>query len=307
VHNGTVPRPIDAKELRRWMDEGRAFTLLDVLPKEAFEELRLPGARCACVYEVTFPDQAAKAAPDRAAAVVVYGSSRLSHEASDAADRLEAAGYRNVHVFRGGREAWQEAGLAFEGAAKGWIAAPPSPLPDGEHAVDAARSVVEWTGRNVASRHFGTLRVAGGSLRVRDGRLDGGRVDLDMTGIEVGDLSGELAATLKRHLEHEDFFAVARFPEATIGIRHASPIAGATPGMPNYALDAVATIRGRTGPLAFPATVAPHEKGVAVQAHFDLDRTKWGATYGSGRLYHRLGGHLVNDAVSLAVRLIAKP
>jgi rhodanese-related sulfurtransferase/polyisoprenoid-binding protein YceI len=302
-----VPEPIDARELRRWMDEGRAFALLDVLPREAFDELRLPGARCACVYEVTFLDHAARAAPDRTADVVVYGSSRLSHEAADAALRLEAAGYRNVRVFRGGREAWQEAGLGFEGGAKSWVAAPPSPLPDGEHTVDPARSLVEWVGRNVANRHFGTLSVARGSLRVRDGRLDGGHVDLDMTSIAVGDLQGEHAATLKRHLEHEDFFAVARFPEATIGLRHASPIAGATPGTPNHTVDAVATIRGRTGPLAFPATVAPFEGGVAMQAHFELDRTKWGANYGSGKLYHRLGMHLVNDAVSLGVRLIARP
>lgn len=289
------------------MDEKRAFVLLDVLPREAYEELRLPGARNACVYEVAFLDRAAEAAPDRAADLVVYGSSRVSSEAPDAAERLEAAGYGSVHVFRGGREAWQEAGLRFEGPADRWVAAPPRPLPDGEHAVDAEKSLVEWVGRNVANRHFGTLRVARGTVRVREGRLDGGRVDLDMTSIAVGDLEGDVAAMLKRHLEHDDFFAVARFPEATIGIRHASPIAGATPGSPNWAIDGVATIRGRTGPIAFPATVAPHESGLALQAHFDLDRTKWGAAYGSGRLYHRLGMHLVNDAVSLGVRLIARP
>ena len=60
-------------------------------------------------------------------------------------------------------------------------------------------------------------------------------------------------------------------------------------------------------PLAFPATVVAHDGGVVLEAHFELDRTRWGASYGSGRLYHRLGMHLVNDAVSLGVRLIARP
>ncbi len=78
-------RQIDCFELKRWMDEDRAFALLDVLPKESFEEMRLPGARCACVYEMTFLDQVKETVSDPDAAIVVYGSSQSSRDTVDAA------------------------------------------------------------------------------------------------------------------------------------------------------------------------------------------------------------------------------
>jgi len=34
-----------------------------------------------------------------------------------------------------------------------------------------------------------------------------------------------------------------------------------------------------------------------------VDRTRWGASYGSGKLYHRLGMHLVDDHVTIEARL----
>ena len=37
-----------------------------------------------------------------------------------------------------------------------------------------------------------------------------------------------------------------------------------------------------------------------------FDRTHWSVNYGSGKLYDDLGMHLVNDDVSLQIRLIAR-
>ena len=42
--------------------------------------------------------------------------------------------------------------------------------------------------------------------------------------------------------------------------------------------------------------IAPQNDGtLKAQASLDLYRTLWGVCYGSGRLYERLGMHLVND------------
>jgi hypothetical protein len=64
-------------------------------------------------------------------------------------------------------------------------------------------------------------------------------------------------------------------------------------------------MRGVTEELGFPAVVAAKGDALALDAHFDLDRTCWNVNYGSGKLYDDLGMHLVNDDVSLQVRLIA--
>ena len=43
------------------------------------------------------------------------------------------------------------------------------------------------------------------------------------------------------------------------------------------------------------------------QAAIDLDRTLWGVCYGSGRLYERLGMHLVNDLISIELFIVTQP
>ncbi len=301
-------RHIDCFELKQWMDEDRAFALLDVLPKEAFQEMHLPGAHCACVYEMTFLDQVKEAVSDREAEIVVYGSSQSSKDTVDAVERLGAAGYRNVAALTGGRAAWQQSQLPVEGTRAGqpWDPQPVRVLDDRSYAVDTENSVVEWVGRNVGSRHFGTLRLASGSVTIQQGRLAGGKFDIDMKSIEVGDVEGEMAALLVRHLEHEDFFAVARFPTARLEIVRATRIEGTTPGSPNYKVEGSLTLRDVDSGVTFPALVAPFkERSVALQAHFDFDRTRWSVNYGSGKLYERLGMHLVDDAISLQVRIIA--
>jgi polyisoprenoid-binding protein YceI len=301
-------RKIDCFELKQWMDEDRPFALVDVLPKEAFEEMHLPGAQRACVYEMTFLDQVKEAVSDPDAQIVVYGSSQSSRDTVDAVERLEAAGYRNVAALTGGRAAWQQSQLPVEGsrASRPWDPQPVRVLEDRSYAVDAGQSMVEWVGRNVGNRHFGTMRLASGNVSIQQGRLAGGTFDIDMKSMQVGDLEGEMAALLVKHLEHDDFFAVARFPTARLEIVHATRIEGTTLGSPNYKVEGNLTLRDVEGGVMFPALVAPFkEQSVALQAHFDVDRTRWGVNYGSGKLYERLGMHLVDDAISLQVRVIA--
>jgi len=270
--------------------------LLEVLPREAFAEAHIPGARCACVYEVTFLEQVRAHVPDMGAALVVYSSSAACRAAQAAAERLEAAGYRDVAILEGGKLAWQEAGYALEGRADRWVPRPPPETRDGERAVDVEKSVLEWTGRNANGKHSGTLRFVRGTVTVRGGALAAGSLEIDMRSLVDSDLADvELRRMLEAHLASEDFFAVARFPTARFEItRVAARVEGRL------------TLRGRTLPLAFAATVAPLAGGaLALEAHFDFDRTLWGADYGAPRLYERLGMHAVDEGVSVQVRIVA--
>jgi hypothetical protein len=58
----------------------------------------------------------------------------------------------------------------------------------------------------------------------------------------------------------------------------------------------VLTFRAVTG-------VTPDGKAVA-QAVLSLDRTCWGVLYASGRYFHRLGMHLVNDLIDLEIKIV---
>ncbi|MCK6461817.1 MAG: YceI family protein, partial [Planctomycetes bacterium] len=299
-----VARVIGEKELKRWLDAKRPFVLLDVLPPEVFREGRLPGAVNACIYEVTFLDQVGALVPDRGTTVVTYCEGPASRASADAAERLLGAGYGDVHRFEGGREAWREAGHPFEGRADG--PAPEAPPRDGEYAVDLGRSLIGWVGRNPGGSHDGTLRLSGGRLTVRGGAIARGVFDIDMRTIEVADLSGDMADLLRRHLESEDFFAVGAHPVARLAFTRVAPIAGATLGAPNFEVEAELTMRGVTNPVAFPATVGVRNgNDLTLEAHFDLDRTRWNVNYGSGKLYARLGMHLVHDHITIQTRVIA--
>jgi hypothetical protein len=56
----------------------------------------------------------------------------------------------------------------------------------------------------------------------------------------------------------------------------------------------------------FMATVTRTEdSGLAIEAHFDMDRTKWNIIYGSTRFFEHLGMHLVFDLISIQVRISA--
>ena len=94
---------LEASELQSWMREQRRFTLLDVLPDEYFQAQRLPGARRASVYEVTFLNQVEALGISPNEPVVLYGAGNGSLDSAVAAEKLERAGFRRIYDFRGGR------------------------------------------------------------------------------------------------------------------------------------------------------------------------------------------------------------
>ena len=67
------------------------------------------------------------------------------------------------------------------------------------------------------------------------------------------------------------------------------------------------TIKETARSIRFPAIIAMQEDGaLKAQAAFDLDRTLWDVCYGSGKLYERLGMHLVNDLISIELFIVAR-
>ena len=298
--------PLSVSELQRWMRERRDFALVDVLPEEAFAEQHLPGARKACVYEVDFLDQVANLGITRDQSIVVYGACADSLESATAAEKLDRAGFKQVHDFRGGREAWRSAGGDFEGTGQTATASPPRT--DRECVVDIEKSTVEWIGRNLASTHRGTLRLLEGRMSVRETTLAGGSVTLDLRSIQNTDLEDPgMRRLLEHHLKSDDFFDVERFPTAEVVFTSAVPIADATPGTPNARIAAELTLKGVTHPIEFPAIVAESDDGtITGVAQMEIDRTRWNVLYGSGRFYRMLGKHLVGDFITLLVKIVAK-
>ena len=295
---------LDALGLARRMETSSDLVILDVLLPEHYQAHHIPGAVNACVYEVVFLDNVQRLIPDKSTPVVVYGTSKRSQASAWAAVKLQGSGYTNICELAEGLEGWIGAGMPLE--PKGAQMSGEPRLIDKKYRIDGERSQVTWTGRNLAGRHTGNLAVASGELSIEGGQLIGGRIVIDMKSINDLDLQqSDYRSMLISHLLSEDFFEVSRYPTAEARLKGWRPIPEATPGRANYQIDADLTIKGITHPVQFPALIAPQQDCIKAQAALDIDRTAWNVTYGSGRLFEKLGMHLVNDIVTLEFFLVA--
>lgn len=295
---------ISAFELQQLIVSG-PVSLIDVLLPEDFACRRIAGAGNACVYEMVFLERIAECVPDPERIVVVYDDSGSTQAARSAKEKLERAGYRNVAILEGGLQGWLAAGFPVEQVTP---APPTAVVRDGFYSLDTEKSVVEWTGRNINNRHYGRIAISEGEVVLTNGLPVSGRFVLDMDSMANLDLQDEgWRGMLHRHLKSEDFFDVESYPTAVFELSGAAGIAGATPGTPNVEITGKLTVKGTTHPLCFPAMVAPQEDGtLKAQAAIDFDRTLWGVCYGSGRLYERLGMHLVNDLISVELFIVTQ-
>lgn len=290
---------LSCKELYQWITEERDFIIIDTLPPEFFQSRHLSGAHNACVFEISFIDQIREIVKDVNACIVLYDSSNRSRGAESAAEKLSAANYSQLYVLSGGIEEWEGSGYPVN------IVGPEIEeepfLPDGIHAIDCTESRLEWAGRNLFKKHFGTISISGGEITVKDGGVANGSITLDMRTLKNCDLQDqEENSLLIRHLKSDDFFHVEHFPTANFQLLECGVMVGATPGSPNYFIKGKLSLKDVTKEISIPAIIVPGENGsIRAQACFDIDRTEWNVCYGSGKLFEKLGMHLVNDTISL--------
>jgi rhodanese-related sulfurtransferase/polyisoprenoid-binding protein YceI len=295
---------ISCNQLQERMAAGAV--VVDVMTPEDYAACHIEGATNACMYEMAFLDRIAERVPDRDTELVVYDTSGTTRAAEAARERLIQAGYSVVSILKGGLSDWRSAGLPVE---TGLQAGLPEPkLQEGTYRIDVERSALEWIGRNLNNRHFGRIAIKEGTLLIQGGRLTGGSIVLDMNAITNLDLQDPAwRDMLLRHLKSDDFFAVERFPTASFRLTGWEAVEGASAEITNGIASGELTIRDITRPINFPAVVAPQADGsIKAHASFDIDRTLWNVCYGSGKLFERLGMHLVHDIINLELFILAR-
>ncbi len=299
---------ISSGELRRWMDEGKDLALIDTLPKDHYQKIHLPCAENACVFEVSFLDQVKAVVLDKSRTIVVYGASAETMDALNAAEKLIQAGYSQVVALEGGIQEWRSNDFVCEGRE------PEQPekaeqvlcLEDRIYKASLEKSLIEWAGRNPNSKHHGTAQLSAGEIAVAGGKITG-NFDIDMESLKNINLEGDhLQPVLISHLKSDDFFFVKMFPKARFTIQSAFPLKNPTFTTPNFEVHGILELRGVRADLQFFATLNKLDDGqIAVEAHFDIDRTRWGIIYGSSRFFEHLGMHLVFDPISIQLKIVA--
>lgn len=269
-------------------------SLIDVLSDSSFARKHIKGAKNISVYEIAFLDKMNKEYPDKSQPLCIYGWSDRTQEVKRAYEFLTKAGYSDISTLSGGLEAWEEDGRPIE---RGEVIR----KLDGNYAIDSNMSIVEWSGRNIGKRHIGRILVKDGKFIFKEGNLKGGEIILDMNSISNIDLDDVYKNQLINHLKSDDFFSVDKFSEAKLKISEINKLE--VESIPNYYFKAMLTIKDITKEIEFEASVHEKENKMVLNAHFDIDRTKWNVKYGSERFFSKLGIHIVDDVISFDIIL----
>ncbi len=297
-----------ADKLKQSPDE---TILLHILPSAYFEAEKIPASGNACVYEMTFLDQAAKVIPSLNTPVIVYGTGDDSRASALAAEKLIAAGYDSVTNYEAGLRDWKRNGGTVEGTGALPAEVQTTDFPAGyeKRAVDPERSIIHWFGRNILSNHYGTLRLVGGEVEIDGGDLKRGEFIVDMTSMANEDISDpDLNQVLIAHLKDPDFFDVERYPTAVFSLQEAELLTVDSPGEPNARIKGNLTMKGITEAIEFEAVIGISMDNIwAAQATLEIDRTRWNVYYGSGKFFKNLGMHLVNDYITLKLVIACPP
>lgn len=112
-----MAKVVTTEELKKKIDGGGKFHLVDVLSEQSYESRHIPGAKNVPLDSDFLKSFEVKVGATKDAEIIVYCSSSSCQASPRAAAMLEEAGYINVAHYKDGLAGWQNAGYKFEGEA----------------------------------------------------------------------------------------------------------------------------------------------------------------------------------------------
>ena len=166
------------------------------------------------------------------------------------------------------------------------------------------KSNIKWTGKELTTKeHYGALKFSKANLKYEDEKLDVGEFIVDMTTLDVQDLTGRGKERLEGHLRSDDFFSVDKHNNAYLKITEVIPaeFSRITLDEKSYELVGDLTIIDITHPITF--TLKP-ENNQSFRAELTFDRSKYDVRFRSGSFFENLGDKLILDDIKLEVTLV---
>ena len=166
---------------------------------------------------------------------------------------------------------------------------------DATYNIKQDESSLVWTGREVStSSHYGTINFTSGQFEIADGLIAQGEFLVDMTSINVQDLTGGSKERLEGHLRSDDFFSVESFPTAHLYISSSEVVSNG-----KWMVNGFLTIKDISHPVLFE--MSNTEDGW--NANLVFDRSKYNVKFRSGTFFENLGDKLIYDDIELKINL----
>ena len=164
-----------------------------------------------------------------------------------------------------------------------------------------AQSQIDWIGRKVTGAHNGTIEVKQGSIVLTEGSLSDGEVTIDMSTINILDVTDSaLNAQFAGHLASDDFFSIDKFPTASFEIISAQEV-----GNNHYHIEGNLTIKEITHAAGFDATVNYYGDSLTLAGKLIVDRTKFAIRFRSGNFFKDLGDNLIYNDFEIGINVTA--
>lgn len=168
------------------------------------------------------------------------------------------------------------------------------------------KSLVNWEGFKPAGSHRGTINIKEGSVWVSGKDITGGQFVLDMSSVDVTDLSGEKKGYLEDHLKSGDFFDLENHKTANFEITKVVNLKGDNTA--THMIYGNLQLRDVTKNIGFK-TIVKVKDGVlqAVTPKFKIDRTNWNVKYNSSKFSKDLlKDKIIQDNVDISISFAAK-
>jgi polyisoprenoid-binding protein YceI len=168
-----------------------------------------------------------------------------------------------------------------------------APAAGTEYTFSQDGSKLEFVGAKVTAKHDGGFKTFRGTIRVPDGKVENGSVEMDIDTDSIFTDTEKLTG----HLKSADFFDTQKFPKA----RFTST--GIKPGGEANATHTVTgnlELHGVTKSISFPAKIQANDDGISVESEFGINRKDFGI------LYTGKADDLIRDDVLIKLNIRAK-
>ena len=172
--------------------------------------------------------------------------------------------------------------------------------------MDLSKSSIKWIGKEITTKeHFGALKFSKAQLELNGDVLTGGEFTVDMTTLDVQDLSGGGKQRLEGHLRSDDFFSVNKHQTSYLKINEILPpeLSRIEADNNSFEVSGELTIKGITQPIVFTLKPVSDQSYVA---DLTFDRSDYNVRFRSGSFFENLGDKLILDDIKLEVTLVKK-
>ena len=172
--------------------------------------------------------------------------------------------------------------------------------------MDLTKSSIKWIGKEITTKeHFGALKFSKAQLEFDGDVLTGGEFTVDMTTLDVQDLSGGGKQRLEGHLRSDDFFSVNKHQTSYLKINEVLPpeLSRIEADNNSFEVSGELTIKGITQPIVFTLKPVSDQSYVA---DLTFDRSDYNVRFRSGSFFENLGDKLILDDIKLEVTLVKK-